>query len=41
VQDLGTLGGAYSHGTAINTLGQIAGDADTADGETHAVLWTP
>ena len=39
MQDLGTLGGAYSVGVAINASGQVTGYADTADGETHAFLW--
>ena len=28
--DLGTLGGMYSHGLAINTAGQVTGDASVA-----------
>ena len=41
MQDLGTLGGTSTKATAINVRGQIIGDADTAQGETHAFLWTP
>ena len=37
--DLGTLGKGSSYAWAINNLGQIAGYSDTAQGETHAVLW--
>ena len=37
--DLGTLGGQFSDGVAINAFGQVTGNADTTDGRTHAVLW--
>ena len=30
--DFGTLGGAYSHGFAINASGQVTGFSSTADG---------
>ncbi|MES2759934.1 MAG: PKD domain-containing protein [Pseudomonadota bacterium] len=38
---LGTLGGARSHTVAINEPGQIAGNAQLANGELHAFFWTP
>ena len=39
--DLGTLpGGDFSAATAINNSGQIVGQASTATGERHAVLWS-
>ena len=38
--DLGTLGGAFSQGSAINAQGQVAGYADTASGSHHAFRWT-
>jgi probable HAF family extracellular repeat protein len=37
--DLGTLGGTWSVGRAINDAGQIAGSSTTASGEWHAFLW--
>src|SRR6266487_2716647 len=37
--DLGTLGGTYSAGQAINQRGQIVGESLTASGEVHAFLW--
>jgi probable HAF family extracellular repeat protein len=37
--DLGTLGGASSRAVAINGLGQVAGDSETARGATHAFRW--
>jgi len=37
--DLGTLGGTYSSGEAINALGQVTGQADAA-GAYHAFRWT-
>jgi probable HAF family extracellular repeat protein len=36
ITDLGTLGGSSSYASAINDLGQVAGAADTADGDEHA-----
>jgi probable HAF family extracellular repeat protein len=39
VTRLGTLGGGYSQGVAINESGDIAGDSLTADGEERAFLW--
>jgi probable HAF family extracellular repeat protein len=41
MQDLGTLGGAFSVAYGINARGQIVGQASTAAGEMHAVLWEP
>jgi probable HAF family extracellular repeat protein len=38
MRDLGTLGGANSDALAINDQGQIVGQADTRDGDTHAFL---
>src|SRR6478609_5343821 len=38
-RQLGTLGGNNSNARAINNSGQIAGDADTADGAVHAFLF--
>jgi probable HAF family extracellular repeat protein len=40
VIDLGTLGGCCANATGINDRGQITGWSETADGHTHAVLWT-
>ena len=37
--DLQTLGGATSSATGVNDNGNIVGDADTADSETHAYIW--
>ena len=38
--DLGTLGGTFSQGLAINASGQVTGISDTADdGAVHAFLW--
>ena len=40
MQDLGTLGGTFSEGLAINDSGQVTGVASTAGDEaTHAFLW--
>jgi probable HAF family extracellular repeat protein len=40
-KDLGTLGGDLSEGWGINDAGQVAGVANTLNGDTHAFLWTP
>jgi probable HAF family extracellular repeat protein len=37
--DLGTLGGAHSSAWGINAAGQVVGAAQTATGESHAVIW--
>lgn len=39
-QDLGTLGGLWSFGMAINTAGTVAGSSQLADGTRHAFAWT-
>lgn len=41
ITDLGTLGGTYSYSKAINDLGQVAGNAQTASGGYRAFRWTP
>src|SRR5262249_44513313 len=38
--DLGTLGGSFSRGGAINGAGQVAGDSVTAGGDRHTFLYT-
>jgi len=38
--DLGTLGGRTSGPEAINERGDVTGDSVTADGLSHAFLWT-
>jgi probable HAF family extracellular repeat protein len=38
--DLGTLGGNSSNGRAINSAGQVTGNAQDADGNLHIVRWT-
>ena len=40
MQDLGTLGGTDSIGTAINALGQVTGNSYTGSGTTQAFRWT-
>lgn len=39
-QDLGTLGGLWSFGMAINAAGTVAGSSQLADGTRHAFAWT-
>jgi len=39
--DLGTLGGARSTAAAINVIGQVVGESQTASGAVHAFLWQP
>jgi probable HAF family extracellular repeat protein len=38
--DLGTLGGEFSVGYAINNADQVTGDSTTSTGEAHAFLWS-
>src|SRR5918995_3705587 len=40
IVDLGTLGGSYSDGVAINPSGQVVGSSYTAAGSQHAFSWT-
>jgi probable HAF family extracellular repeat protein len=40
VQDLGTLGGRYTVGVAVNASGNVAGYGELADGSWHAFRWT-
>jgi len=37
--DLGTLGGPFSHASAINDQGQVVGTAQNGDGVYHGFLW--
>ena len=37
--DLGTLGGNFSAGNAINLSGEVVGSAQTSTGVSHVVLW--
>ncbi len=39
MKDLGSLGGEESLANDINNAGQVAGGAQTAEGERHAALW--
>jgi len=41
IEDLGTLGGQYLVGLAINNSGEIVGYGDLADGTIHAFRWSP
>jgi probable HAF family extracellular repeat protein len=38
--DLGTLGGKNSFDNSINNLGQVVGQANLADGSSHAFLYS-
>src|SRR5579859_2240231 len=40
LKDLGTLGGSYSQGMAINALGQVAGGSLLPDNSFHAFLYS-
>ncbi len=40
MKDLGTLGGASSQANGINASGQIAGDSETAGGDSHAFVYS-
>jgi len=40
VRDLGTLGGGASRAWGINDRDQVVGESETADGRTHAFLWS-
>src|SRR6516165_5081041 len=37
--DLGTLGGNFSAGNAVNLSGEVVGSAQTSTGVSHVVLW--
>ena len=37
--DLGTLGGSFSSGDAINEMGWVVGLAEDGDGDYHSVIW--
>src|SRR5262249_55036951 len=39
INDLGTLGGDYTAGFAVNDAGQVVGQSKTATGSYHAFLW--
>lgn len=39
VTEIGTLGGPTSHAIAINSRGEVVGNAQTASGAMHAFLW--
>ena len=40
MQDLGTLGGAYSSGAGLDSSGRVVGYATTIDGDYHAFLYS-
>lgn len=40
ITDLGTLGGDYSQGNAINSLGHVAAESALPDGSVHAALFS-
>ena len=39
MRDLGTLGGRDSSATAMNDLGEVAGNSSVSSGVSHAFLW--
>ena len=36
---LGSLGGTHDNAIAVTNTGQVAGQSETSDGSTHAVIW--
>jgi probable HAF family extracellular repeat protein len=38
--DLGTAGGSWSYGTAINSASQVIGLSATETNDVHATLWS-
>ncbi len=39
ITELGTLGGESSGAEGLNSMGQIVGWSETAEGEAHACIW--
>src|SRR5262245_19835112 len=40
-RDLGTLGGQSSAANGVNSRGEVVGNSETPDGQSHAFLWQP